>query len=539
VRCRASTLASIATGQAHAPGTRSNPNRVRSAEIVGVVSLATDLGMGQPLEHAMRTAILAVRLGELAGASAQELGDAYYVSLLQAAGCTSDGTEAWELYGDDIEVRAAFSLVDSGDPEEVGEFLASRVGGGRPPDVREAMVTEVLGNGLALAQQTFASHCEVAQRFSNWLGCSRGTHAALAYSFERWDGRGLPGAAGGEEIALPARLLHVARDISVFMSARGRDDARATIRQRAGGAYDPGLAALAIEHFDDLLDGLDDARVWEQAMACEPEPLRWLGHDEVDAAFRAIATFSDLKSRWLHGHAEAVADLAEAAAWRLKRPAEEVALIRRAALAVDLGRVGVSNTIWEEPGPLGLTDWERVKLHTYFVERAFAHTEGLAPVGLLAGAHHERLDGSGYHRGVEAPGLSMPGRILGAADAYRAMLERRPHREALDPAGAEAALLAEAKAGRLDSEAVDAVLASAGHRVGARSRPLPAGLTGRELEVLQLLVAGQSNEQIGGNLGIATKTAGHHVQHIYGKAGVRNRAAATVWAFENSLVEAR
>ena len=338
---------------------------------------------------------------------------------------------------------------------------------------------------------------------------------------------------------MPSRLLHVTRDISVFLSARGRDDAHTVVEQRAGHAYDPELAALATEHLGDLLDGLDDAHVWEQAMACEPAPLRWLGDEEVDAAFRAIATFSDLKSRWLHRHAEAVAELAEAAAWRLERPAEEVALVRRAALAVDLGRVGVSNATWEKPGSLGLTDWERVKLHTYFVERAFAHTETLAPVGLLAGAHHERLDGSGYHRGLDQAGLTIPARILGAADAYQAMLEPRPHRDALDASDAKTTLLGEASAGRLCDEAVDAVLAAAGHRVEARRRTLPAGLTKRELEVLLLLVAGHSNEEIGGNLDISAKTAGHHVQHIYEKAGVRNRAAATVWAFENALVQAR
>jgi HD-GYP domain-containing protein (c-di-GMP phosphodiesterase class II) len=231
-----------------------------------------------------------------------------------------------------------------------------------------------------------------------------------------------------------------------------------------------------------------------------------------------------------------VAELAEAAAWRLDLAADEVTQVRRAALALDLGRVGVSNAIWERPGPLGLGDWERVRLHPYYSERAFAHSQALAQIGALAGAHHERLDGSGYHRKTVAAGLDRPARILAAADCYQAMRERRPHRPALDERAAEAELLRGAREGRLCPEAVDAVLAAAGHRVIRRPRELPGGLTNRELEVLLALVAGQSNQEIGQTLGISAKTAGHHVQHIYEKAGVRSRAAATVWAFQHSLV---
>jgi len=509
---------------------------IRAAEVVGAVSLATDLGTGQPLEHTLRTAILAVRLGELAGASESELADAYYVALLHSFGCTSDGPEATELYGDDIAPRAAFALVDAGNLEEVGAFLTATVGGGRPPDVRAAMVADALANALPLAQATFALHCEVAQRLAGWLGFGSGTLEALAFVFERWDGHGLPAGVAGEDIALPARLLHVARDISVFLSAAGANEARAVIERRSGAAYDPRLAALATDHFDDLLFGLDEAQIWEQAIASEPSPQRWMADEEIDAAFGVVATFTDLKSRWLRGHAEGVAELAEAAAWRLNLTADEVTRVRHAALALDLGRVGVTNAIWEKPGPLGLGDWERVRLHPYFTERAFAHSQALAPIGALASAHHERLDGSGYHRKTLAPGLERAARILAAADCYQAMREQRPHRPALDAPGAEAELLREAHEGRLCPEAVDAVLAAAGHRVRRRANGLPGGLTNRELEVLLALVKGQSNQEIGETLGISAKTAGHHVQHIYEKAGVRSRAAATVWAFENSLV---
>jgi HD-GYP domain-containing protein (c-di-GMP phosphodiesterase class II) len=509
---------------------------VRAAEVIGAMSIATDLGTGQPLEHALRTAILAVRLGELAELSPQELVDAYYISLLHSFGCTSDATEQTELFGDDIEPRAKFALVDGGNLEELKAFLRDVVGQGRPPEVREKMVAHAVDNAVEIARSTFALHCEVAQRFAGWLGFGPGVISNLAWAFERWDGNGFPGAAAGEAIGRPARVLHVARDISVFLSAGGAERARDVIERRAGGAYDPHLAALAADHFAALLDGLDDALIWEQAIAAEPPPQRWMTGAEIDTAFHVVGTFTDLKSYWLRGHAEGTSQLAEAAAWRLGLPEDEVTMVRRAALALDLGRVSVSNAIWEKPGPFGFTDWERVHLHPYFTERSFAHAPELAAIGELAGAHHERLNGGGYHRKALAPALSRPARILAAADSYQAMLERRPHRPALDAAGAEAELLKDASSGRLCPEAVDAVLAAAGHRVAKRPRDLPAGLTEREHEVLLALAAGKANKEIAEDLGISVKTAGNHIQHIFDKTGVRTRSAATVWAFERHLV---
>jgi HD-GYP domain-containing protein (c-di-GMP phosphodiesterase class II) len=278
--------------------------------------------------------------------------------------------------------------------------------------------------------------------------------------------------------------------------------------------------------------------MWEQALEIEPFPQVRIAGEKVDDAFMAIAALTGLKSPWLREHSTGVAELAEAAAWRIGLPATSVTLVRRAALAHDLGRVGVSNAIWEKPGPLGFGEWERVRLHPLFSERAFAQSSALAPIGMLAGSHHERLDGSGYHRGTRGPGLDRAARILAAADCYAAMREARPYRPALDAAAAEAELLREAEEGRLDPEAVDAVLAAAGHRVRQRPRDLPAGLTERELEVLLVLVRGGSNQAIAEDLGISAKTVGHHVEHVYQKVGVRSRAAATVWAFEHDLVRA-
>jgi HD-GYP domain-containing protein (c-di-GMP phosphodiesterase class II) len=521
--------------QAVAVAQPSSERPIRAAEVVGALSLATDLGTGQPLEHALRTAVLAVRLGELAGATAQDLADTYYVALLHASGCTSNGHEATQLYGDDIAHRAAFYLIDPTNPAELLAFYEAHVGVGRSPEVRERLIEDAIANAGPRARDAFAMMCEVAQRFAGWLGLNTGIQAALEYVFARWDGRGFPGIAG-EAIPLPMRVLHVARDISLFLTAVGPDEARAVVERRSGAAYDPALAALAVENFADILAELDEARMWKHALETEPAPPIFIAGDRIDAAFAAIAAITGLKSPWLREHPTGVAELAEAAAWRMGLPADSVTLVRRAALAHDLGRVGVSNAIWEKPGPLGFGEWERVRLHPHFTERAFAQSEALAPIGLLAGSHHERLDGSGYHRGTRGPALDQAARILAAADCYAAMRESRPYRPALDASAAEAELMREAEDGRLDPEAVDAVLAAAGHLVRQRPRELPAGLTERELEVLLVLMRGASNQEIAADLGISAKTVGHHVQHVYQKAGVRTRAAATVWAFEHDLV---
>ena len=508
---------------------------IRAAEVVGALSLATDLGTGQPLEHALRTAVLAVRLGELAGASARDLADTYYVALLHASGCTSNGHEATLLYGDDIDHRAAFYLIDTTSPAEVLEFYRAHVGAGQPPEVRAALIEDAIANAGPRARDAFATMCEIAQRFAGWLELGSNVQAALEYVFARWDGRGFPDISG-DAIPLPMRLLHVGRDISLFLTAAGPDEARGVLERRGGAAYEPRLAEVALRNFDELLADLDETRMWEQVLELEPFPQVWIRGERVDAAFMAIAALAGLKSPWLREHSTGVADLAEAAAWRLGLPVASVTLLRHAALAQDLGRVGVSNAIWEKPGRLGFGEWERVRLYPHFTERAFAQSQELAPVGILAGSHHERLDGSGYHRGTRGSGLDQAARVLAAADCYGAMREARPYRPALVAPAAEAELMREVDEGRLDPEAVDAVLGAAGHRVPQRPRERPSGLTERELEVLLVLVRGKSNQEIAAELRISAKTVGNHVQHVYEKTGVRSRAAATLWAFEHDLV---
>jgi HD-GYP domain-containing protein (c-di-GMP phosphodiesterase class II) len=260
-----------------------------------------------------------------------------------------------------------------------------------------------------------------------------------------------------------------------------------------------------------------------------------LSGERFDAALEAVATFADLKSPYTLGHARAVADLAAEAGASLGLSDGEVRTLRRAALVHGFGRLGVSNSIWDKPGPLGAGEWERVRMHPYLTERMLQQSPALAPLGAIAVQLRERLDGTGYPRGFTGAAIPRPARILGVADAYQAMREPRPHRPELSPEQAAAALRAEVRSGRLDGDAVEAVLGAAGHRV-ARRRDGPAGLTAREVEVLRLLARGLSNREIAERLVISPKTVGNHVEHIYAKIGSSGRATASLFAMQHGLL---
>jgi DNA-binding CsgD family transcriptional regulator len=250
-----------------------------------------------------------------------------------------------------------------------------------------------------------------------------------------------------------------------------------------------------------------------------------------------MADLADLKSPHFAGHSRGVANLAAAAAriWRL--PDVDIATLYRAGLVHDLGRLGVSNAIWDRRGPLTGPETEHVRMHPYLTERMLAGVTALAASREIAGRHHERPDGSGYPRGLTGAQLRPADKLLAAADAYHAMTEPRPHREPLTPDEAATEITAEAKAGRLDGSAVAAVLTAAG-RPGPARRAWPDDLTAREVEVLGLLARGHSNRQIGTRLTVTPKTVANHVEHLYTKIGVSSRAAATLYAMQHGLVGA-
>ena len=509
-----------------------DPVAVSAGEVLAALSLATDLGTDQPLEHGLRTCVLSARLAAAAGCDDDERADAYHLGLLHSVGCTSDAHEAAAAFGDDLRLRSHFGEIDPARPQELMGFLWRRTAESRAPHV--ASFAAAVAGGSRAAGDRLRAHCEVGERFATRLGLPAGVRAGLWYVFERWDGKGLPRGIRGSGIPRIARLLHLARDADVHWRLGGAGAVRAVLEGRAGSAYDPALAELALATLPDALVELEGTPVWEVAIAQRPPAT--LAGEALDEACRVIGEFADLKSVFTLGHSPAVAELAEAAAWRLGLGESDVATVRRAALVHDLGRVAVSTGTWEKPGSLTTGEWERVRLHPYFGERVLIRCDGLGPVVAIAGRHHERLDGSGYHRGVGAGDLPLAARIVAAADACQAMTEPRPHRPARAPDAIARELDADVVAGRLDGDVVAAVLQAAGVRAGAAPRAFPAGLTAREVEVLRLVARGLSNKAIAAQLGLSPKTVGHHVGHVYTKAGISTRAAAALFAVEHGLL---
>jgi HD-GYP domain-containing protein (c-di-GMP phosphodiesterase class II) len=506
-----------------------DPGAVRLAELVATLSLATDLGRGEPMEHCLRQTVIALRIGERIGLGERDRVATYYTGLLANVYCHADAHEQAEWFGDDIRIKH--------EAYEGNVFdLVRMIGASDKGFGRARKVVAFPTRGIALLKSFYATHTRLASEFAARIGLDEVTCRALRETYEQWDGRGGPRKLRGEEVSLPARIVQLADLTEVAYRRRGLDAARDCARKRRGKLFDPTLADLFLDEADELVAEIDAASsCWQAVIDAEPSLARVVAGVDLDATLEAMADLVDIKSPQLSGHSRGVANLAAEAGRVSGLAGDEVTALRRAGLMHDLGRLGVSNAIWDKPGPLTPAETERARLHPYLTDRMLAGVPALARSRGLAANHHERLDGSGYPRGIGAAQLSPADRLLAAADVYHAMTEPRAHRPARTESDSADELRAEARAGRLDGDAVSAVLQAAGHRVRAR-REWPAGLTSREVEVLGLLARGYSNKQIAQRLVVTPKTVSNHLQHIYVKIDVSSRASATHFAMERGLV---
>jgi len=510
--------------------------RVRLAELVALLSLGTDLGLGQPMEHMIRACLIALRLGERLGLAESERGVVYYSGLLAWVGCHTDAYEQAKWFGDDITLKSdAHYHYDMGRAGPAISFVLRHVGGPeRSLAARARVGMALIGDRLRVLRALAENHYRATDELVGRLGLGEDVRESLRQTYERWDGKGAYGMKG-DEIALSSRLINLADVVEVFGRAGGVEAAIVVARERSGTQFDPELVDAFCEQAPMVLTELDQTPSWEAVIAAEPALGREIAGEELDLALEAIGEFAELRSPWIMGHVYAVRGLVTEAATSFGLPNADLAELRRAACVYDLGRLGVPNTIWDKPGPLTRSELERVLTHPYLSERMLAFAPSLEGLGRIAVQHHERLDGSGYPRGVSGDQLGTTARLLAAADVYQALCEPRPHRPARTARDAAGELRREVAAGRLDGEAVDSVLRAAGHRVGRR-REWPAGLTTREVEVLRLLARGLSNKQIAAELVISPKTAGTHVEHIYRKIDASNRAQASLFAMRHGLM---
>lgn len=507
---------------------------IRLAELVAVFSLATDLGLGQPMEHVLRSWLISTRLGDRMDLEPQARQCLYYVVTLGWAGCVADTPEVAAWFGDDIGYRRDSFGVDRTGLPLLG-FVLRHAGAGSPVPHRLRLGATLVVTGGAAIQRGLMSHCVTTAQMADRLGLDGTVCDSLRQVFTRWDGKGVPAGIGGDEIAPTVRLFHLADAVEVIARLQGADAAVELARSWRGHQFDPAVVDLFCKTAREVLNNLEEASDWISLIESEPGLQRRLTEGDLDMALEAIADFTDLRSPPRAGHSRTVVSLSAKAAEMCGLPQDEVSNIRRAALVHDLGFHGVPATILDKPGPLTVSEAERMRMHAYYTERMLARPAALARIGAIAALANERLDGSGYHRGLSGTAIPAAGRILAAADVYQAMTEPRPYRPAFSTKEAVDALHAEVRAGRLAVDAVDAVLAAVGQRRGKRRRG-PAGLTGREVEVLTLIARGASNRQVAQSLGITTKTAGTHIERIYTKIGASTRSTATLFAMQHGLL---
>ena len=509
---------------------------MRLADVLGALSLATDLAAGLPMETSLRTCVVATMLARAAGLDRGDLADVYFTALLRHLGCTAYAHEAAALTGgDDHDLIRTFEGSDPTRPLQTGAIAVRRLGAAASIATRVAAVTRALTTP-STAGALAAAQCDQATALASDLGMSDAVVRALGQVYERFDGKGSPAGIAGDALTTVARVLHVANLAEVHHRQRGRGHAEEEVRRRRGSHLDPAIADVFLSDVDSFWPALEATSIWDHYLAVEPEPAEVVADERLGAVALAFARYADLKSPARFGHSPAVARLAAAAARADGLDAAEVETVHRAALLHDLGVVSVPNGIWEKEGPLNPAEWERVRLHAYYTERILQRVPALASVAAIAGAHHERCDGTGYPRGAKIPPAARASRLVACADVYRALIEPRPYRAALTKTRIAKVLRDEVKAGHLDARSVDCVIAAA-EDAPLPARQPPAGLTSREVEVLVVLARGLTNKEIATSLGISPRTVQHHIEHIYAKVGVTTRAAAALFAVRSDLVE--
>lgn len=515
---------------------------IRRADFMMLLAYASDLATGHSRDFALRSCVLAMRIADLAGLSEQDRRNAYHQSMLRYVGCNADTDLLSGFFGDEIALRQDLVGLDMGNRAELGRVFVQafkRLYYDLEPAAQQQAMEAGLAEAASVVRPVLTAHCEVAQRIGQRLGLSEEIRRNLGQIYERWDGKGLPRGLSGDEVLPAVRLITLAQDVIALSDTVGAEAMADVIAGRADGPYEADLARLVSANTPALMDGIGATVDRETILALEPNPPVTLDEPACDEAFLAIADMIDMRMPFTQGHSRAVAELAEGAGRRSGLPEADVRVLRWSGCVHDIGELVVPVSTWMRKGPLSVRERDAAHLHAYYGERALASFRGEGePMGALVVRHHERLDGSGYHRKVNGSDLSPAARILAAAEMFQTAREERPHRKASSIEAAAAQLRAAAREGCICPDAAEAVLIVAGqpsHR--AAPRPL-AGLTPREIEVLRLIAAGLTAKETARRLDISPKTIDHHIQSIYGKIGVTTRAAAALYTVERGLLRA-
>lgn len=419
----------------------SSTQTLRLSEVVSAMTYALDITEGQPEGHTLRTCVIGMSIGRALKLDTQGLSDLYYALLLKDLGCSSTAAKIHHLFNaDDRHIKRASKTVNWDKPQEGIRFVLGHAGSGVPLQRRLKHIVNMGLGRLGARADILRVRCERGADIARQMGFTEGTAAAIRALDEHWDGRGHPYGVSGEAIPLLGRILCLAQTAEIFFRVGGPDAARRAVKERTGSWFDPAVAA-AFEKVacSELWASLDDAGLERRAAALEPAEYRLNTNDkQLDCVAEAFARVIDAKSPWTYKHSERVRQFALGVAAQL---GGAVALsptgqrrLSRAALLHDIGKLGVSNTILDKRGRLTNEEFAAIRKHPAYSERILSRVEPFRELAPLAGGHHERMDGRGYHRAVPASALEFETRLLAVADQFEALTSARPYRAGLSAA---------------------------------------------------------------------------------------------------------
>ena len=412
-------------------------------EIISALSFALDLTEGAVPGHALRSCILGMRIAAKAGLSHEQLGDLYYALLLKDVGCSSNAARMCQIVGgDDRAIKAGVKLEDWTQPNRPSLSTLKLLWGTVLPEgnfaERIARIAKIGRTQHANNAEMIGLRCDRGASIIRKIGLREATAQAVFSLDEHWNGSGYPERLTGENISILSRIAGVAQHLDVFASETTPENAIAVLIQRSGTWFDPSLVRIAIALdkeralWQDGLASVDEAQVRAAVLALEPGESLQLGAAEIDRVCEAFSDVVDAKSPFTSRHSRGVAEAADLISATLGYSLERRQVVHRAALLHDLGKLRVPNSILDKPGKLTDEEFKVIKEHPALSQQIMARIPAFREMAVIAGAHHEKLDGTGYPNRVGADLLGPEARLIAVADVYGALSEDRPYRESLD-----------------------------------------------------------------------------------------------------------
>jgi putative nucleotidyltransferase with HDIG domain len=407
-------------------------HEIALSELIGALSSALDVAEGESPGHAARSCLIGMRLADELGLDASARSDLFYALLLKDAGCSANSAHMAALFGaDDQKAKRTSKLVNWSRPMSAFVWSLKTVA----PDgslVERAGRLRAIRDEGHVTQSLMKARCYRGAEIARKLGFSEATAEAIRALDEHWDGQGQPFGLRGSEIPLAGRIMCLAQTVDVFHAARGVRAAYRVAAKRTGQWFDPVLVT-ALESFR------ADEWFWASLVRPDvsavepPDRVMTADEDKLDLIAEGFASVIDAKSPWTHEHCARVCAIATGMATHLGFDEPAVRELRRAALLHDIGKLSISNRILDKPGPLTEAEHTRFKDHVWLTDQILRRVPGFDALAAIASAHHERLDGRGYPRGLPAEEQTMSMRVLAVADVYEALVSERPYRHAFTP----------------------------------------------------------------------------------------------------------